>query len=158
MNYGKGDTTDSLMALLFRAFQAFRSDIDNYLATTPGMPRVLRELNGGQRRLLTLIPADGARGTDLADLAGMSKQALGQLAAGLEAAGLIRAEPDLADGRARVWTLTPAGAKAARAARSTLHAVEAQWRASLGANDYDKLADILTRSLSGGRSSSPPPR
>jgi len=151
MNHGKGDAADNLMVLLFRAFQAFRSDIDNHLATTPGMPGVLRELNGGQRRLLTLIPADVARGTDLAALAGVSKQALGQLAVGLEAAGLIRADPDRADGRARVWSLTPAGAKTARAARSTLNAVEAQWRARLGANDYDKLVDIVTRSISDSR-------
>lgn len=152
MSYGKGGVgSESLMVLLFRAFQAFRADIDHHLDTAPHLPRVLRELNGGQRRLLTLIPAEGARGTELADRAGMSKQALGQLAAGLQSAGLIRAEPDRADGRARVWTLTPAGTKAAHAARSTLEAVEAQWRARLGAHDYDKLIGVLTRSMSESR-------
>jgi DNA-binding MarR family transcriptional regulator len=137
-----------MMLLLIRASQAFRADIDDHLLSTPGVPSVLRELNGGQRRLLTLIPAQGARGTDLADRAGMSKQALGQLAASLEDAGLIHAEPDRLDRRARIWKLTPAGAKAANAARSTLQAVETQWRARLGPRDYDKLASILTRTLS----------
>jgi DNA-binding MarR family transcriptional regulator len=148
MNSGKGTGSENLMALLMRASQAFRADIDDHLRSTPGVPGVLRELNGGQRRLLTLIPATGARGTDLADRAGMSKQALGQLAAGLEDAGLIHAEPDRLDRRARIWKLSPAGTKAANAARTTLHAVETQWRARLGPRDYDKLASILTRILS----------
>ena len=148
MNHGKRVGSESLMVLLFRAFQAFRADIDDYLATNPGVPAVLNALNGGQRRLLTLIPSGGARGTDLAATAGISKQALGQLAAGLETAGLIRAESDPADRRARIWKLTPAGTKAAGAARSILQAVEARWRARLGPKDYEKLAGILQRSLS----------
>lgn len=151
MNYRKSAGQENLMVLLFRSFQAFRADIDDYLEATPGVPAVLRELNGGQRRLLTLIPIDGARGTDLADKAGISKQALGQLAASLELAGLVRAVSDPADQRARVWRLTAAGTKAARAARSTLEAVEAQWRAHLGAKDYEKLLGILNHSLRDGR-------
>lgn len=135
------------MVLLFRAVQAFRADIDAHLEITPGVPGVLRALNGGQRRLLTLIPPEGARGTELAERAGMSKQALGQLAADLQTAGLVRAAPDRTDGRARIWKLTAAGARAATASRSTLAAVEAQWRARLGAKDYEALATILARSL-----------
>jgi DNA-binding MarR family transcriptional regulator len=148
MKSGKGTAPENLMVLLMRAAQAFRADIDDHLQCTPGIPGVLRELNGGQRRLLTLIPATGARGTELADRAGMSKQALGQLAASLEHAGLIRAEPDRLDGRARIWKLTSAGTKAANAACSTLQAVESRWRARLGPRNYDKLAGILTRALS----------
>lgn len=151
MNSGKSVDPDSLMVLLFRSFQAFRADVDHYLDTAHGVPAVLRELNGGQRRLLTLIPTDGARGTELADKAGISKQALGQFASGLEAAGLIRAESDPADRRARIWRLTPAGTRTARAARATLEAVEAQWRKRLGARHYENLAAILRLSLSDSR-------
>jgi DNA-binding MarR family transcriptional regulator len=146
MTSGKS-SSENLMVLLVRASQAFRDDIDDHLHTTPGVPRVLGELNGGQRRLLTLIPAEGARGTDLAELAGVSKQALGQFASGLEDAGLVRAHAAPGDGRVRIWKLTPAGTKAADAARSTLQAVEKQWRTRLGPTDYDQLAATLKRTL-----------
>jgi DNA-binding MarR family transcriptional regulator len=148
MSSGKGTATENLMLLLGRAFHAFRADIDDHLASTPGVPAALRDLNGGQRRLLTLIPADGARGTELADQAGISKQALGQFASGLEDAGLVRAEPDPSDRRARIWKLTRAGTDSANAARAALQAVETQWRARLGSRDYDKLAAILRRASS----------
>lgn len=148
MNSGKGAGGENLLVLLMRSVQEYRADIEQHLRTTPGVPRVLRELNGAQRRLLTLIPADGARGTDLAERAGISKQALGQLATGLEEAGLVRAEPDTSDRRARIWKLTSAGAKSAAAARATIQAVEDRWSAHLGTQDYERLTAILQRTSS----------
>lgn len=159
MKSGKGALGENLLVLLMRSVQEFRADIEQHLDTTSGVPRVLRELNGAERRLLTLIPAEGARGTDLADRAGMSKQALGQLAAGLEEAGLVHAETDPSDRRARIWKLTGAGGKSAAAARATIEAVEARWSAHLGQRDYERLIAILRRTSApiSGRITEPAP-
>jgi DNA-binding MarR family transcriptional regulator len=140
---GNGESSESLLRLLSQAVSCFRADIATHLETNPETGDKLRNLNGGQRRLLTLIPLEGARGTDLAERAEMTKQALGQLAASLEDVGLLRATADTADGRARIWSLTPAGTKAAQAARDTLHAVETRWRDQLGQRNFDRLTATL---------------
>jgi DNA-binding MarR family transcriptional regulator len=140
---GKGD--ERALFLLLRAAAAFREDIETLVATDPAVPDVLRRIRGGQRRLLTMIPPGGARGTDLATRAGMTKQALGELAAGLQHAGLLTAVVDPADRRARIWQLTPDGEQAARGAREVMASVEASWRDALGARDYDRLIATLRR-------------
>lgn len=149
MSSDKSPPQSNLLALLLNTAKAYREDIETHLATANGIPEVMHELNGGQRRLLTLIPPNGARGTELAERAGMTKQALGQLAAGLEQAALIRAVEDPADRRARVWVLTDDGNEAAAATRKTIQAVETKWRRKLGAADYDRLSDILNRATEG---------
>jgi DNA-binding MarR family transcriptional regulator len=141
-----GKEQDSALALLIRAARAFRDDIETVLlADEDATSSILRELRGGQRRLLTLIPITGARGTDLANRLGITKQALGELAVGLENAGLLTAVADPTDGRARIWRLTPAGEIAADAARRVLATVEAGWRDLVGARDYDHLIRTLRR-------------
>lgn len=134
-----------MLLLLIQAVGSFRADITAHLESNPEPGSRIRNLNGGQRRLLTLIPPDGARGTDLADRAGITKQALGQLASSLEEVGLVSATIDPADRRARIWKLSPRGIRAAQAARDTLRAVETQWRDQLGNRDFDRLMTILSR-------------
>ena len=63
----------------------------------------------GMARLLPFLPVEGARGVELARRLGVTKQAVGRLVAELEAAGLLRREPDPADGRAWLVQFTPAG-------------------------------------------------
>jgi len=141
MTDGKPD--HSLLLLLVRAAAAFRADLDVALASDPGVPEVLRGLHGGQRRLLTMIPPSGARGTDLAARTGITKQALGEFAAGLARAGLLTAEVDPSDRRARLWRLTPDGERAAAAGRQALESVAAEWRTALGDRDYERLIRSL---------------
>lgn len=63
----------------------------------------------GMARLLPYLPVEGARGVELARRLGVTKQAVGRLVGELEAAGLLRREPDPADGRAWLVRFTPAG-------------------------------------------------
>ena len=102
-----------------------------------------RQLRGSHRRLLQMIPAEGIRITDLAAMAGMTKQALGEFADWLEASGFVRSQRDVADRRVRRLFRTALGDKAADASQRAIAAVEARWRREIGAGAYDTMKQAL---------------
>lgn len=59
--------------------------------------------------VLTLLPLEGARITDLARAAGITKQAMALTVADLEKFGYLERLPDPADGRAKIVRLSPDG-------------------------------------------------
>ena len=58
------------------------------------------------------VEPDGTRLTELAELAGHSKQAVGEFVCDLEAMGYVERVPDPLDGRAKIIRLTERGAEA----------------------------------------------
>jgi DNA-binding MarR family transcriptional regulator len=67
------------------------------------------DLRSTHTTLLSNIDLAGSTVTDTADRAGVTKQAMGRLAAELESAGYIRVQSDADDGRVRVLQLTRTG-------------------------------------------------
>jgi DNA-binding MarR family transcriptional regulator len=103
------------------------------------------DVRGGDRRILQMIPAGTIRITDLAALAGMTKQALGEVVDRLEAAGLVSSGKDPSDGRVRLVSRTPQGDAVATATARAIAAVEAQWRAEIGPGAYDAMLAAMRR-------------
>jgi DNA-binding MarR family transcriptional regulator len=101
------------------------------------------ELRGSHRRLLQMIPKQGIRITDLALLAGMTKQALGEFVDWLEQAGFVASGRDPADGRVRLVTRTALGDAAADTAQRAIEAVEQAWREQLGAERYEAMKQAM---------------
>jgi DNA-binding MarR family transcriptional regulator len=101
------------------------------------------ELRGRYRRILQMIPPGGVRITDLARLAGMTKQALGEFIDGLEQSGFVVSRRSAADGRVRIVSRTRSGDDAAAATQQAIETVENQWRAELGAARYDAMMAAL---------------
>ncbi|SRR6266700_7548928 len=101
------------------------------------------ELRGSHRRILQMIPPQGVRITDLARIAGMTKQALGEFVDWLEQSGFVRSRRDPADGRVRLVTRTDRGDAAAEAARLAIEAVERDWRKEVGAQAFDIMKQAL---------------
>ena len=101
------------------------------------------ELRGSHRRILQMIPADGIRITDLARTAGMTKQSLGEFIDWLEARGFVASGKDPADARVRLVTRTAAGDAAADAAARAIAVIERDWRAEIGAREYDTMKQAL---------------
>ena len=66
-------------------------------------------LSSTHTALLSNIDLSGSSVTEAAERAGITKQAMGRLAAELEDAGYIRIDADPADARVRVLRLTAAG-------------------------------------------------
>ena len=132
-----------LPALLAEGAAVFARDFDARLATSefPALSlahsrNVLRYLADGPRRA-SAIAAEG----------GVSKQALSQQIAHLEANGFLLVEPDPADARARLLRLTDSGIRAQRLVHRLFAEIEADWAESFGADDVESLRSVLTAAL-----------
>ena len=76
----------------------------------------------------------GDRLTDLAERAGMTKQAMATLVAQCEAWGLVTREADARDARARRVRFTPTGLAWLEAFRTSVAQAESEFRAEVGAD------------------------
>jgi DNA-binding MarR family transcriptional regulator len=90
-----------------------------------------------------MIPGEGIRITDLAAMAQMTKQALGEFADWLERSGFIRSQRDAADRRVRRLFRTDLGDRAADATQRAFASIEAQWRQEIGPEPYDAMKQAL---------------
>ncbi len=86
---------------------------------------------------------DGSRPTDLAERAGMSKQAMNQLLQSLEQFGYLRRTPDERDARARIVRLTARGRAVWDEETRILRDIEREWRATLGNTSFAQLKRLL---------------
>jgi DNA-binding MarR family transcriptional regulator len=101
------------------------------------------ELRGSHRRILQMIPPEGIRISDLAAIAGMTKQALGEFADWLERSGFVTSSRARHDGRVRLITRPPRGDAAAETAHRAIASVERRWREELGAERFDVMKQAL---------------
>lgn len=103
-------------------------------------------LRGSQLRVLTMVPREGGRRlTELAAIADMSKQAMGEFVADLAGRGMVELAPDPSDRRAKLVSLTPSGRQAADAARRAIAQVDELWSERLGADDVETLKRVAAR-------------
>jgi DNA-binding MarR family transcriptional regulator len=89
------------------------------------------------------VEPDGTRLTELAELAGHSKQAVGEFVCDLEAMGYVERVPDPQDGRAKIIRLTERGAVAKATAREIFAEIEAEWAERIGPERVEALRDAL---------------
>jgi DNA-binding MarR family transcriptional regulator len=115
--------------------------------------RLIAELNAAGFRDLRLphigvfsYPSpDGARPGDLAERAGMSKQAMNQLLQSLEQLGYLRRVPDEADARAKIVRLTDRGHAVWDMEFRVLEQIEQEWRQTLGEKSFEQLKRLLQK-------------
>ena len=88
---------------------------------------------------------DGARPGQLAERAGMSKQAMNQLLRSLEKLGYIVRSDAPEKGRARVVRLTRRGRAAYAKVHDILRDIEREWSAELGPKHFSQLKELLLR-------------
>lgn len=96
---------------------------------------------------------EGARLTDLAARAAMTKQAMGQLVDDLEAQGYLERVPDPADGRAKIVRLTRRGQAFLEDAAEVVAAIWREYAALLGERELawlqTRLGCLLERTRNG---------
>ena len=85
----------------------------------------------------------GMRLTELAALAGMTKQSMGELVDQMERAGYVERVADPDDGRARIIRLTRQGRRAGELARKIVREVQAEWAERVGATRIRALEETL---------------
>lgn len=89
------------------------------------------------------LVGDGARVTDMAKRAGVTKQAIGQLVRHLEVAGYVTRVPDPTDARARLVCVTERGQQAAEAALDVLSELHEGWSQVIPARIRDRTVAAL---------------
>ena len=98
-------------------------------------------------RLLPHLSREGIRPTDLARRVDVTKQAVGQALAGLEAMKLVELVPDASDGRARLVRLTAVGEAAYAHGHGVLAFYASELSARLGATPVAAVAKGLATLL-----------
>jgi len=99
-------------------------------------------------RLLELIPDEGARITDLAQVAAMTKQGLGQHVDYLQRLGFTESDRLRGDRRVRLVRRTPLGDEAVRFSRGLIGRVEESWAQQLGPERFQLLRELLAELIS----------
>jgi DNA-binding MarR family transcriptional regulator len=88
---------------------------------------------------------DGYRPSELAERAGMSKQAMNQLLRSLERLGYLSRRKSTEDQRARLVHFTARGRAAWGKAHEILAEIEDEWTATLGGKDFARLKALLCK-------------
>lgn len=115
--------------------------------------RIIKELNAAgfedlrmpHMAVLQYPGPDGIRPGTLAERAGISKQAMNQLLGSLEDLGYLSRSDAPDEGRARIVRVTDRGREAFLKIHEILCAIEREWVAELGADDFAGLKKLLSR-------------
>jgi len=95
--------------------------------------------------LISNLDLEGTRITTLAERAGVSKQAMGQLVADLEQRGYIERTSDPSDGRASLVKFTEQGWELLQDAYRVKQAIEAEYAEVLGEDNMNALWELLKK-------------
>jgi DNA-binding MarR family transcriptional regulator len=110
----------------------------------------LQELGHGAVRpshglIFQYMPAEGARITELAAKARITKQSMSVLFQQLEEMGYLARTPDPLDKRAVRFVLTEKGQEVSRLGRSINFEFEKRWETKLGVNAYQHFRQLLEK-------------
>ena len=135
--------------LLGHAMRRFDERVLSLMAHDADVPLALSNLaaraqvTAAHIHITRHLSRDGSRLTELAERAGMTKQAMGTLVDQCEAWGLVTREPDPRDARARRVVFTADGLAWLEAFRNAVAQAESEFRASVG----DEIATVVTIGL-----------
>ena len=146
-----GDTwrITHLGRLLGHASRRFDERVLHLMAHDEHVPLALSNLaargqvNAAHIHITRHVALEGSRLTELADRAGLTKQAMGDLVDQCEAWGLVTRHPDPRDGRARIVRFTDVGLAWLQAFKDAVAQAEAEFRAEVG----DEVATVVAIGL-----------
>ena len=125
--------------LLGHAMRRFDTRVLQLMAASAQAPLALSNLAARDKvgaahiHITRHLPLAGARLTELAQAAGLTKQSMGDLVDQCEAWGLVARSADPLDARARRIAFTPAGLDWLAAFQAAVTQAEAEFRAAVGA-------------------------
>lgn len=123
---------------LHRALERFDTRVVQLMARDAGVPLGLSnlaardQLSAAHWHITRQLPVEGARLTDLAARAGMTKQAMGTLVTQCEAWGIVRRAADPLDARAKRIEFTATGLAWLRAYQDAVAQTENEMRDAVG--------------------------
>ncbi len=145
----EGWRLDHLGRLLGHAMRRFDDRVLYLMAHDLDVPLALSNLaaraqvGAAHVHITRHLSLKGSRLTELAQAAGMSKQAMADLVSQCEAWDLVTRVPDSRDGRARLVCFTPTGLAWLAAFRKAVAQAEAEFRAEVG----QEIATVVAMGL-----------
>lgn len=131
------------------ALERFDARVMECMAQHPGVPLGLSNLaargqiSAAHIHITRHLPPEGARLTELAQAAGMTKQAMATLVTQCEAWGMVRREDDPLDARAKRVVFTATGRSWIDAYREAVAQAESEMRAAVG----DEVVTVIALGL-----------
>jgi len=141
--------------LLGHAMRRFDARVLDLMAHNIDVPLALSNLaaraqvSAAHIHITRHLELKGTRLTDLAERAGMSKQAMGDLVDQCEAWGLVTRSPDPRDARARIVQFTETGLAWLQAFKDAVAQAEKEFRAEVG-QDVATVVAIGLEAYAGG--------
>jgi DNA-binding MarR family transcriptional regulator len=132
-----GPWQEHVAGLLGQALRVLREEI------LAGSEERFPGLRVSHYRLLELIPPEGARITDLAEVAAMTKQGLGQHVDYLQRLGYAESDRLRGDRRVRLVRRTARGEEAVVFSHAAIERVEALWADQLGPERFAEFLETL---------------
>jgi DNA-binding MarR family transcriptional regulator len=135
--------------LLGHAMRRFDARVLSLMANNEQVPLALSNLaardqiSAAHIHITRHLSLQGSRLTELAQAAGMSKQAMGNLVNQCEAWGLVKREGDSRDARAKQLVFTEAGLAWLAAFQMAVAQAEEEFKASVG----DEIATVVALGL-----------
>jgi DNA-binding MarR family transcriptional regulator len=127
------------MAGLFDiAHEAFFEDFREELEQTE-----FRDIRPTHGCIFRFVGGEGMRLTMLAQMAGMTKQSVGEIVDDLVARGYVKRIPDPEDKRAKLICLTKRGERAQATGRALFAKVEERWKERYGERRIEQLRKLL---------------
>ena len=155
MSSEEGWRLTHLGRLLGHAMRRFDERVLHLMAHNIDVPLTLSNLaaraqiSAAHIHITRHLALRGTRLTDLAERAGMSKQAMGDLVDQCEAWGLVTREPDPRDARARLVQFTPTGLLWLQAFKDAVSQAEREFRDEVG-QDIATVVKIGLEAYAGG--------
>lgn len=89
------------------------------------------------------LPSQGARASDMAVRAGITKQSMGEAIRDMVDLGLLEMTEDPTDRRAKLVTFTQAGTELAKDGKRHMYALEQVWMDKFGKENYETAREVL---------------
>jgi DNA-binding MarR family transcriptional regulator len=89
------------------------------------------------------LPSEGARASDMANRAGITKQSMGEAIRDMVGLGLLEMQEDPSDRRAKLVKFTDAGLEVAEGGKRYMYELEQRWIEKFGEDDYETAREVL---------------
>jgi DNA-binding MarR family transcriptional regulator len=89
------------------------------------------------------LPSAGARASDMASRAGITKQSMGEAIRDMVDLGLLEMTEDPSDRRAKLVTFTDAGLEVAQDGKRHMYELEQRWIEKFGEENYETAREVL---------------
>lgn len=101
------------------------------------------QIRPGHNPVFATLPREGARASDMAHRAGITKQSMGEAIRDMVDLGLVEMTQDPEDRRAKLVTWTEEGLAIAQDGKRHMYALEQLWIERFGESEYETTREVL---------------